>query len=99
MTTKDTVKNVWVLTYDFDGCNTEIVGVYETKDACRKDFKDLLDSAWPSSWPNHRTVDDNGNDKEGCLEDLLFCDDWNRNYLEVKPFTVQKGQAVPQNGR
>lgn len=92
MTTKNTANEVWVLTADLAGNpSADIVGVYETKDACRKDFQDLLDSVWPSNWPNDRTVDDNGNDKAECLEDLLFCDDGNRNYLEGQPFTVQKG--------
>ncbi|WP_299721197.1 hypothetical protein [uncultured Megasphaera sp.] len=50
MTTKNTANEVWVLTADLAGNpSADIVGVYETKDACRKDFQDLLDSVWPSN--------------------------------------------------
>jgi hypothetical protein len=85
--TKNGTKEVWVLIADLEGNpSAEIVGVYETKDACRKDFKDILDSLWP----NDMIVDDNGNDKAGCLEDLLFCNDRYRDYLEAQSHDVKR---------
>lgn len=67
----------------------QIVGIYETEDAARKHFSQVLDCIWPDRRVNMGR-DDNGNNKKECIEDLLYCNNRFRDYLVVQRHTIQK---------
>lgn len=83
------MNTVYVLVCDFyqNMNDTEIIGVYKTKEAVQKEFRELLISIWPKKIEDF--TDDNGNDFERCVDELAYCNDKFRDHMYADMFEVE----------
>lgn len=81
---------VYVLICDFyqNMNGAEIVGVYKTKEAAQKEFRELLAGIWPEDIEDF--IDDNGNDFEGCVNELTYCNDTFRDHMYADTFEIEE---------